>query len=76
MSPGMMFEEMGLVYLGPVDGHDVSKIRRAIREAKRLPIAVIIHVITEKGRGYEPAIRHPARFHGTNPFDIQTISHQ
>lgn len=72
MSPGMMFEEMGVVYLGPINGHDIDAMRKAIKEAKRLKRAVMIHVITEKGRGYEPAIRHPARFHGTGPFDIET----
>ena len=72
MSPGMMFEEMGVVYLGPINGHDIDAIRKAIREAKRFKRAVMIHVITEKGRGYAPAIRHPARFHGTGPFDIET----
>ncbi len=72
ISPGMMFEEMGIVYLGPINGHNIEEVRRAIKEAKRFKRAVMIHVITEKGRGYEPAIRHPARFHGTGPFDIET----
>ncbi len=72
MSPGMMFEEMGIVYLGPINGHDIEAVRKAIREAKRFKRAVMIHVITQKGRGYIPAIRHPARFHGTGPFDIET----
>ncbi|MCR5477227.1 MAG: 1-deoxy-D-xylulose-5-phosphate synthase [Lachnospiraceae bacterium] len=72
MSPGMLFEEMGIVYLGPVDGHNIAAIRRAIREAKRFKRAVLIHVRTKKGKGYEPAERHPARFHGTEPFEIET----
>ena len=72
MSPGMLFEDMGIVYLGPVDGHDIKAMRKAIKEAKRFKRSVLIHVITEKGRGYEPAKRHPARFHGTGPFDIDT----
>ena len=72
MSPGMLFEEMGVVYLGPINGHDIGQIRRAIKEAKRFKRAVMIHVVTEKGKGYAPAIRHPARFHGTGPFDIET----
>lgn len=71
-SPGMMFEEMGIVYLGPINGHDIDAMRKALKEAKRIKRAVMIHVITEKGKGYEPAIRHPARFHGTGPFDIET----
>ena len=67
MSPGMMFEEMGIVYLGPINGHDISEMRKALKEAKRFKRAVMIYVVTEKGRGYGPAIRHPARFHGTGP---------
>lgn len=72
MSPGMLFEEMGIVYLGPVDGHNIMEMRKAVREAKRLKRAVMIHVVTEKGRGYSPAVKHPARFHGTDPFEIST----
>ncbi len=72
MMPGMLFEEMGLVYLGPVDGHNIDDVRRALREAKHFDRAVLIHVITEKGKGYTPAERHPARFHGTAPFEIET----
>ena len=72
MIPGMFFEDMGIKYLGPVDGHDIKALRRVITEAKRVKGAVIIHVITQKGRGYTPAERHPARFHGAEPFDIET----
>lgn len=72
MVPGMFFEDMGITYLGPVDGHDVMAVKRAIEEAKKRKMAVLVHVITQKGRGYEPALRHPARFHGTSPFDIET----
>ncbi len=71
MSPGMLFEEMGIVYLGPVDGHDIEAVRKAIREAKHFKRCVLIHVMTRKGKGYEPAERHPARFHGTEPFEIE-----
>lgn len=70
--PGMFFEDMGITYLGPVDGHDVEAMMKVIREAKRCKNAVLIHAITQKGRGYAPAERHPARFHGTEPFDIET----
>ena len=70
--PGMLFEDMGVTYLGPVDGHDVEGLVRVFQEAKRVKKAVLIHVITQKGRGYTPAERHPARFHGAEPFDIQT----
>ncbi len=67
---GMMFEEMGIVYLGPVDGHNIKAMRNAIREAKRFKRAVLIHVLTKKGKGFAPAEKHPARFHGTEPFDV------
>ncbi len=70
--PGMFFEEMGITYLGPVDGHNINGMVRVINEAKRVKGAVLIHVLTQKGRGYLPAERHPARFHGAEPFDIET----
>ena len=62
--PGMLFENMGLTYLGPVDGHDMRQLGKVLQEAKRKQGPVLIHVLTEKGRGYEPAMRHPARFMG------------
>ncbi|MBQ7464047.1 MAG: 1-deoxy-D-xylulose-5-phosphate synthase [Lachnospiraceae bacterium] len=70
--PGMFFEDMGITYLGPVNGHDVKAMCRLIEEAKRIRHCVLIHVLTKKGRGYDPAERHPARFHGTVPFEIET----
>ena len=70
--PGMMFEDMGITYLGPVDGHDTNALIRVIGEAKRRKNAVMIHVITKKGKGYAPAEKHPARFHGAEPFDVKT----
>ena len=70
--PGMFFENMGITYLGPVDGHDINKLVKVINEAKRVQGAVMIHVVTQKGRGYEPAVKHPARFHGAEPFDVAT----
>lgn len=70
--PGMFFEDMGLTYLGPVDGHDIQGMVNAIKEAKRFKKAVMIHVVTEKGKGYLPAERHPARFHGAEPFFVET----
>lgn len=70
--PGMLFEEMGLIYLGPVDGNDIQAMCRTFAEAKRVDGAVIVHVLTKKGAGYLPAERHPARFHGAEPFDIAT----
>ncbi len=70
--PGMFFEDMGITYLGPVDGHDIQAMMRMLREARKIKKAVLVHVITQKGRGYAPAERHPARFHGAEPFDIET----
>ncbi|MDO4632408.1 MAG: 1-deoxy-D-xylulose-5-phosphate synthase [Eubacteriales bacterium] len=70
--PGMLFEEIGLTYLGPVDGHDIQALCRSLAEARKVKGAVVLHVITQKGNGYAPAIRHPARFHGAVPFDIET----
>jgi 1-deoxy-D-xylulose-5-phosphate synthase len=70
--PGMMFEEMGIMYLGPVDGSNIAEMRRLFEEAKRVDGPVLVHVLTHKGAGYQPAERHPARFHGTEPFEIET----
>lgn len=70
--PGMLFEEMGIIYLGPVDGSDVRGILRLLKEASNIDGPVLVHVHTHKGAGYEPAERHPARFHGAEPFDIET----
>ena len=68
----MFFEDMGITYLGPVDGHDIKAMMQVFKEAKRCKSAVLVHVLTQKGKGYEPALRHPARFHGAEPFDIET----
>ena len=70
--PGMFFEDMGLTYLGPADGHDMRQMMRLFNEAKKVSGPVIVHVLTEKGRGYEPARLHPDKFHGTGPFCIRT----
>ena len=70
--PGMLFENMGIKYLGPVDGHDINAMRRVFNEAKRVKGAVIVHVLTKKGCGYEPAEKNPSKFHGTDPFVIET----
>ena len=70
--PGMWFEDMGITYLGPADGHDMLQMMKLFNEANRVQGPVLVHVVTEKGRGYEPAVRHPARFHGTAAFDIGT----
>lgn len=70
--PGMLFEDMGLTYLGPVDGHNIPQLIKTFQEAKRFEGPILVHVLTQKGRGYEPAMRYPARFHGVGPFDVKT----
>ncbi len=70
--PGMLFENMGITYLGPVDGHNVKEMVKIFREARKLNHAVLVHVLTKKGKGYVPAEKNPARFHGVDPFDIKT----
>lgn len=70
--PGMLFENMGITYLGPVDGHNVKALSRTLREAKKLPHTVLVHVITQKGKGYALAERNPSKFHGVEPFNIIT----
>ncbi len=70
--PGMFFEDMGITYLGPIPGHNIPVLCRALREARRMDEPVLLHVITEKGKGYEPAEKHPDKFHGIGPFQIET----
>ena len=70
--PGMLFENMGLTYLGPVDGHNLHALEQVIHEAKRMNHAVLVHVLTKKGKGYAPAEKNPSAFHGVGPFHIAT----
>ena len=70
--PGQMFESMGISYLGPVNGHDIDKLIKIFRIAKRIDKPVLVHVVTQKGHGYRPAERNPSKFHGIAPFDIKT----
>ena len=70
--PGMLFEELGLIYLGPVDGSDIQQMCRVFQEAKRIDGPVLIHVLTKKGAGYLPAEKYPSRFHGAEPFDVES----
>ncbi len=67
--PNMFFETMGLTYLGPIDGHNVGAVVKALEAAKRLERAVVVHVVTKKGKGYRFAEEDPERFHGIGPFD-------
>ena len=70
--PGMWFENMGITYWGPVDGHNVRQMTHLIKEARKIDHAVLIHVVTKKGKGYAPAEQNPSRFHGVEPFDVAT----
>ena len=70
--PGMLFENMGLTYLGPVDGHNLHALEQVIHEAKRIDHAVLVHVVTNTGKGYVPADQNPSAFHGVGPFHIAT----
>ena len=72
INEGVLFEELGLTYLGPVDGHDIEDVCEAFMLAKKTSGPVIVHVITQKGHGYAPAEKHPDRFHGIGPFDKET----
>lgn len=72
MVPGILFEELGFTYIGPVDGHDLDELIPVLSNVRRMKGPVLLHVITQKGRGYAPAIEDPDRFHGVGPFDIQT----
>ena len=70
--PGMFFEDMGMTYLGPVDGHNIKELMRAFGEAKRVKGPVLVHVLTQKGKGYTPAEKMPSKFHGLGPFVAET----
>ena len=70
--PGMLFEDMGITYLGPIDGHDLKTLYRTFKEAQRMDQAVLIHVLTKKGKGYAPAEQNPSKFHGVGPFNKET----
>ena len=70
--PSSLFEKLGLRYLGPIDGHDLELLEKYLKFAKNSPESVILHIITQKGRGYDIAIKQPERFHGASPFDPDT----
>lgn len=72
MVPGIWFEELGFTYIGPVNGHELGELIPMLKNARRMKGPVLIHTITEKGRGYEPARQNPDLFHGVGPFDIKT----
>ena len=70
--PGSFFEQLGITYFGPIDGHNIDQMVTVLQNARKVRGAVVVHVLTRKGKGYSPAERMPARFHGTGPFDIET----
>src|SRR5690606_37155497 len=70
--PGMLFEELGFKYFGPVNGHDIGALKTVLHNARAINKPVLIHVITQKGKGYLPAEKNPGKFHGVGPFDLKT----
>jgi len=72
MLPSMFFEDMGLTYIGPIDGHNISQMMTAFRAASQAKKAVVVHVLTKKGKGYPFAEKYPSRFHGVDPFDLES----
>ena len=70
--PGMLFEELGFEYVGPIDGHKIESLIETFERFKDFPVPVLIHAITKKGKGYSPAEKSPWIFHGVGPFDIET----
>lgn len=69
---GMYFEDLGITYIGPIDGHDIEQMRQALETAAKMPKAVLVHVVTQKGKGYRPAENDPGHFHGVEPFALKT----
>ncbi|HEY9071929.1 MAG TPA: 1-deoxy-D-xylulose-5-phosphate synthase [Candidatus Ozemobacteraceae bacterium] len=72
LTPGMLFEEFGFKYMGPIDGYDFERLEKTLAWARDRHGPVLVHVLTEKGRGYKPAIDQPPLFHGVGPFEIST----
>ena len=68
----VLFEEMGVRYLGPIDGHDLPLLISTLEFAKTFDQPIVIHILTQKGRGYDAAMQHPEKFHGLGPYDITT----
>lgn len=72
LMPGLLFEELGLKYIGPIDGHRLDHLIETFQNVKKLRGPILVHVITKKGKGYGPAEMNPSRFHGVSPFDLET----
>ncbi|SNB45298.1 1-deoxy-D-xylulose-5-phosphate synthase [Geobacter sp. DSM 9736] len=71
-TPGMLFEAFGFEYIGPIDGHDIEELTRTLENVRRFDDAVLIHVLTRKGKGYSPAEENPSLFHGVGPFEVSS----
>ncbi|WP_281184037.1 1-deoxy-D-xylulose-5-phosphate synthase [Trichlorobacter lovleyi] len=71
-TPAMLFQAFGFEYIGPIDGHDLPLLLETMERVKKLDNAVLIHVITTKGKGYKPAEQNPSLFHGVGPFELET----
>lgn len=72
LPPGMWFEEMGLTYIGPIDGHDIKRLKETIEAVKEIDEPIVLHVVTKKGFGYPIAEKYPEKFHGVSPFELET----
>ena len=72
LAPGLIFEELGFRYIGPISGHRFDHLLDNLRNIKNLSGPILVHVLTSKGKGYKPAEKDPVRFHGTGPFEIKT----
>jgi 1-deoxy-D-xylulose-5-phosphate synthase len=68
----LIFEELGLRYLGPIDGHDIPLLIEALEFAKKCDYPIVLHVLTKKGKGFEAALKHPEKFHGLGPYNAET----
>lgn len=72
MVPGMLFEDMGIKYYGPIDGHNIKEMSKILKKAQQVNGPVLIHVVTKKGKGYEYAEQFPNKFHGVGPFNSES----
>src|SRR5207248_5126236 len=67
---GMLFEELGFAYIGPIDGHDLRTLRTYLEKVKAMDGPVLLHVLTDKGHGFAPAVRDPVKYHAPAPFQM------
>lgn len=72
LTPGMLFEAFGFDYVGPIDGHKLEELVQTLENVSKMDGPILIHVVTKKGKGYEPAMENPSKFHGVGPFDRET----